>query len=372
MTPTRAPKPSPIAAVEVVAGGVEAAVSVRVGPMTHIPRVLRELGFDPAAVLAGAGFAPSCFGDPDLPLPYAAAVRLLGRCASATGCEHFGLLVGARAGPECLGLTGLLLVSASDVATALDDLVRHLDLRDRGAIVSLQVDHGVAWLSYTIVLPEAEGAAVVNDLSMTVGRNLMRSLCGPEWRPTEVMLPRRRPTRTEPWTRCFRVPVQFDADRCALAFDARWLERPLAAANLLVHSHLEKEAAVAHTRQGGGLVDEVRRAVRGMVSNPPCTAPRVASLLGMHERTLNRRLHASGTTFMQQRDEVLYAMSRQLLDATSMPLTEIGLVLGYADAAAFTRAFVRWSGQAPGQWRRQRAGSRAHPPRLTRERSTSR
>ena len=92
----------------------------------------------------------------------------------------------------------------------------------------------------------------------------------------------------------------------------------------------------------------------------------------MHERTLNRRLHASGTTFMQQRDEVLYAMSRQLLDATSMPLTEIGLVLGYADAAAFTRAFVRWSGQAPGQWRRQRAGSRAHPPRLTRERSTSR
>lgn len=83
MTPTRAPKPSPIAAVEVVAGGVEAAVSVRVGPMTHIPRVLRELGFDPAAVLAGAGFAPSCFGDPDLPLPYAAAVRLLGRCPSA-------------------------------------------------------------------------------------------------------------------------------------------------------------------------------------------------------------------------------------------------------------------------------------------------
>lgn len=319
----------------------------------HVPQVLHELGFAPEAVLAETGFAPAYFGDPDLPLPYEAAARMLAHCAAATGCEHFGLLAGERAGPECLGLAGLLLVSATDVATALGDLVRHLDLHDRGAVVSLEVNHGLAFLGYTIVLPVVAGAAVANDLAMAVGRNLMRSLCGPGWRPTKVLLPRRRPSLATPWTRCFGAPVQFDAERCALAFDARWLARPLAAANPLVHSHLAKEAAAARTLQEVGLVDQVRRVVRGMVSTPPCTTSRVAALLGLHERTLNRRLQAAGTTFMRQRDDVLYAMSLQLLDATSMPLTEVALVLGYADAAAFSRAFVRWSGQTPGRWRRR-------------------
>ena len=88
---------------------------------------------------------------------------------------------------------------------------------------------------------------------------------------------------------------------------------------------------------------------------------RVAAMLGLHERTLNRRLQAEGTTFMQLRDAALHSKSLQLLGFSAMNLAEVAEALGYADATTFIRAFNRWSGQTPGQWRRaqllrQRAG----------------
>jgi len=105
-------------------------------------------------------------------------------------------------------------------------------------------------------------------------------------------------------------------------------------------------------RLGKGLVDEVRRIVHSTVSSPPCNVARVAQLLGLHERTLNRRLQADGTSFRRLRDEVLHEMSRQMLGNTSMGVADVAVALGYAEASAFIHAFTRWSGQTPDRWRR--------------------
>jgi AraC-like DNA-binding protein len=90
-----------------------------------------------------------------------------------------------------------------------------------------------------------------------------------------------------------------------------------------------------------------------MAARPPCTASRVAALLNVHERTLNRRLQAEGTSFSQLRDGVLHTMAMQMLGASSMPLADVAMALGYSEASAFIRAFTRWSGQTPDRWRRE-------------------
>jgi AraC-like DNA-binding protein len=74
--------------------------------------------------------------------------------------------------------------------------------------------------------------------------------------------------------------------------------------------------------------------------------------LGLHERTLNRQLRANGTTFRRELDTVRYATARELLASSSMALDNIAAALDYADASAFSRAFKRWSGSTPAQWRR--------------------
>lgn len=359
MKPSRS-KPPPSTGAK----GKTLGATVRIGPLVHIPPVLRELGCAPEAVVADVGFDPAYFEDPDLPITYVAGSKLIAHCVAVTGCEHFGLLVGTRGDPSMLGLVGFLLMNAPNVGSALQDLLKYLDLHDRGGVASLETRDGTSLLGFAIVEPDAQAVDQIYDLSMAVACNIMRGLCGPQWTPAEVLLPRKRPTDSGPWTRVFRAPIRFEAGQCALAFPSRWLAQPVPAANAQLHRHLEREAAGMRSGLGLGFVGEVRRTVSGTIASGKCTIAHIAQLLGVHERTLNRRLLAEGATFKDVRDEVRYGMSRQLLLNTSMTLTEIAAALGYADASAFLRAFARWSGQTPQRWRDARAIARPHgPPR---------
>jgi AraC-like DNA-binding protein len=79
----------------------------------------------------------------------------------------------------------------------------------------------------------------------------------------------------------------------------------------------------------------------------------VADRLSLHRRTLNRRLRARGTSLHQLVEETRSEVARQLVENTRMPLTDIAMTLGYADASVFTRAFRRWTGRTPSTWREQ-------------------
>lgn len=328
-----------------------AGATVRIGPLTPIPAVLRELGFAPEPLLRAAGFDLSCFDDADLTISYLAGGRLLAHCVAATGCDHFGLRVGMRGDAALLGLTGFLVMSAGDVGGALDDLVRHLDLGDTGGVPYVETAGERSVLAFALVDPATPAVDQIYDLSMAVACNLMRALCGPRWSPTEVLLPRSRPPDPTPWAQFFRAPVRFGAGSAAVVFPARWLAVAVPSANAHLHRHFEREAAQRHRERATSFADEVRRIVSTSLARGKCTVTRVAALLGMHARTLNRRLVVEGTTFKALRDDIRYEMSRQLLGRTAMTLGEIATALGYAEGSVFLRAFARWSGRTPQQWR---------------------
>jgi AraC-like DNA-binding protein len=91
----------------------------------------------------------------------------------------------------------------------------------------------------------------------------------------------------------------------------------------------------------------MRRLLRTLLLERKASGDEVAHILSMHRRTLNRRLEAQGTSFQNILDEVRFEAACQLLDATKIPLTEIAASLGYSESSAFSRAFRRWSGEAP-------------------------
>ena len=162
---------------------------VRVGPLMGIPAILQELGHDPEPIFASAGFKPAQFADPDTEISYVAASRLLTHCVAVTGSRHFGLQLGTRAGPSSLGVAGFILQSAPDVGTALRGLVQHLDLHDQGGVPTLHISGDTTHLGYDIFLSGIGGGrAGIYDISIAVGCNIMRSLCGKGWNPIEVLL----------------------------------------------------------------------------------------------------------------------------------------------------------------------------------------
>jgi AraC-like DNA-binding protein len=122
-------------------------------------------------------------------------------------------------------------------------------------------------------------------------------------------------------------------------------------ADRLLRRHLEREPNNLHARQGADMLNNLRRLLRKSVVTENCSVADAAKQLHMHERTLNRRLRDEGTTFRQLLDEIRCEVAKQLLAGSTMPLARIATALGYADASAFSRAFKRWSGSTPAQWR---------------------
>ncbi|HQR66918.1 MAG TPA: helix-turn-helix transcriptional regulator, partial [Thermoanaerobaculia bacterium] len=104
----------------------------------------------------------------------------------------------------------------------------------------------------------------------------------------------------------------------------------------------------------------VRARLRTLLPDGAPGAARVARLIGFSERTLQRRLRASGTTFLRILDGFRESESERLL-AAGVPLAETALRLGFSDQSAWTRAFRRWKGMAPRQWLTSRSGA-AGPP----------
>lgn len=324
---------------------------VRVGPLTGVPAVLRELGHQPGSIFGSAGFELSQFADPDTQISYVAASRLLACCVAATGCPHFGLLVGERAAPSSLGVAGFMLHAAPDVGSALRGLVQHLDLHDQGGVPTLHIKGDTTLLGYAILQPGAQATGQIYDLAIALACNIMRGLCGERWNPGEVLLSRQPPADLAPYRQFFRAPLRFNAEQSAVVFASRWLDRKIPGSDPLLHRHLQQEATELHAQTDKNIVGALRRLLRKSLLDQNCTLSDVARQLCIHERTLNRRLQEEGTSFRRELDDIRYAMARQLLSDSAMPIARIATTLNYADASAFSRAFKRWTGSTPAQWR---------------------
>ena len=214
---------------------------IQIGGPLAIPEVPLHLGVEPGEVLASAGLDASIFSDPDTPLPCTALGRLVSACVARTTCRHFGLLVGAKGGPSSLGLVGLLIRQAPDVGTALRQAALYLHLHDRGAVVVLSSQDGVARIAYAIYAPGVESSEQIGEGAIAITCNVIRSLCGADWAPTAVLLASHHPADVRPYRRFHRAPVRFDAPHNALVFPMKWLAQPLPVTDPSLHQQLQDE-----------------------------------------------------------------------------------------------------------------------------------
>lgn len=329
--------------------------AIRIGPLLGLPALLRDLGQDPAVLYRDAGCDLSRFEDPERIIRFSVGGRLLARCASATGCPHLGLLLGERTGLDALGLVGRLVEHSPTLGAGLQSLVLKLHIHDRGAVPSLTIEGERVFFGYAIYQPGVEGTRQIYDLALGIAVNLLRRLCGRGWSPSEVLLSHSRPLDIEPFRRFFRAPVRFDSERSGLVFPRHCLARPLPAADAELYRLIETRITQLESSGGNDLVEQLRRVLRNLLlAGSRGNVDQVAEIFGLHRRTLNRRLRARGLTLQDLTEEVRCDIARQLLGETGLGVVAIAAVLDYADAAAFTRAFRRWSGTTPAAWRRDR------------------
>lgn len=330
---------------------------IRVGPIQGLPGLLATRGVAVASIVEAAGLSPAVFEDADAALPVALLGGLLVRCAAATKDPNFGLHLGQLATASSIGVDGFIVQNSPDVGTALRNLERHVAMHDHAGTVSVTVDGDGAALGYELLDRDVAGATHILAGAMAIGCNLMRALCGDTWAPQAVQFAFRKPVDVTAYRHFFRAPVRFDAEACALLFPAATLGQSVVGADAALYRLLAREVQDVGATSDAPIGERVARLVRRALASGEVTAERVAGLLAVHPRTLNRRLKSQGTTFHKVVDEVRFAMAREMLGGTDANLVDIAVCLGYADASAFARAFRRWTGVAPSAWRRAPAAA---------------
>lgn len=324
---------------------------LRTGPLVNVPATLRKLGFQPEPILQSAGFELAQFENPDVEISYVKGGLLLERCVEATGCDHFGFLLGTQTDPSTLGVPGFMLKVAPDVSTALHCLLQNLDLHEKGAVVSVETTGAISMLGYKLLVPGVRASEQVFDLSIVVAYKIMCVICGCNFKPTKVFISRPPPQNKADYERYFHAPVMFSADQNAVVFSTYWLHHKLPTSDPLLFKYFETKAAELRQNQSSDLIATLHQFIGRSLPDQTCSIVTSALHLNMHQRTLERRLRDRGTSFSHERDKIRFQIAQDLLSGGKTSNKQIALVLGYNDATAFIRSFKRWSGMSPARWR---------------------
>ena len=284
----------------------------------------------------------------DVPTEYRRLANLLRRAAELTDCEHIGILLGQAGDTESLGPLYFEALKAPTVRAAINGIAAALRAQDRGAIIELTAGD-VACLRYMIIDPEIDTGAIISDAAMAIARRILLELCGPGWTAELLELSRREPRDRRPYRHHFRCPIAFNSTVAAIHFDGAWLDRPIAARRAPRYVAAE---LISHASGDPEMTERViLQLTRSISTGAAISASKVARHFGICDRTLQRELTKAQTSYRSLSDDVHFGVAKRLLQDTDLPVTEIALALGYADASVLTRAFTRWAGTCPSDWR---------------------
>jgi len=203
----------------------------------------------------------------------------------------------------------------------------------------------------------------IESIDALVGTHLRlcRSLIGRDFSPLSVELRRPRPAVIDDFERLWRAPLRFNAEHNRLRFDRASIERVLDSGNPELARLSDAVAARYLARIERHNMDaRVRTVLTQRLQHSEPTQEEVAEILNVSARTLQRKLGDSGTTFRKILDETRHAQALAHFSMPQMSVNEVTHLLGFSCSSSFTRAFRRWTGLSPSEWRAG-SGSRTLP-----------
>ena len=325
--------------------------AARVEPILCLPEILRGFGLRPENVFAKAAVSISILDSADNYISYDTFGRLLAAAAAATRCAHIGLLIAAWGGLTRLGPLGRFATNASTVGAALSDLIRGIPRVVRALTVSLEKSGGAAILRCYLFEPNVLGGALIRETIVATMVQVLRELCGPAWRPDLVMFSHRAHGPTSPYVKFFRASVAFNSSSAGLTFSARDLRRPVSLASQAVREAVKEQFGRLDAGATDMFCDRVRRQIHAAMERGQFGELSIARSLNVDTSTLRRKLAQEGAKFRSVVQEIKFGIATQLIVDTDLTLADVAAAIGFYESSVFSRAFRRWSGLTPSQWR---------------------
>jgi AraC-like DNA-binding protein len=338
--------------------------TVAIGFVSGILSGVSRAGLVPGALLEHAEIATELLHDRTARVPvarYAALYRLINESLDDESFALFSrpLHRGSfeflcRAVLSAANLNEALERIARFLHVVLDDLDVELETSGRAAVIVISEDQA---------LPVgAAGRVFAFEWLLRMIHGLAAWLVAHPLPLDEVSFPYPPPQHAADYELVFAPRYTFDAPRLEARFPAEWLALPVRRDEAALRVFLADAPASITTlyRRDRALALRVREHLRAALPDQP-GLPAIARRLFLSPRTLHRRLEEEGTSFRAVKDSLRRELATEWLTKTRRPLGRIGADLGFADAAAFYRAFTAWVGSGPRDYRKRHGQAGAAP-----------
>ncbi|UUZ63150.1 AraC family transcriptional regulator ligand-binding domain-containing protein [Polaromonas sp. P1-6] len=322
---------------------VQAAVS-------HLAAAARE------RALGAAGIPPHLLEAPHTRVPANAYSAPWLAVARELDDEFFGLdRSSMKVGSFALLCQAVL--SCADLDRALKRMLRGFSvfLDEIGGELSLEAGKAVVRVTNRIDHPEDRRFA--DETLLIFVHGLMCWLGGRRVPLSKVTFTHARPPYAQEYRLMYCDDISFDAPQTTMQFEGRVLSAPVVqnAATLQQFLRTAPQSVFLKYRNEDSWTAQIRRRLRGNVGDPGNWPgfEQLASELGTTATTLRRRLEGEGTSFQAIKDQLRNDVAIDCLCNSSMSVDDIAARLGFQEASAFHRAFKRWNGLQPGEYRRR-------------------
>jgi AraC-like DNA-binding protein len=321
---------------------------------------LDAAGHDGSALLAEAGFDLGHLGGPDTRCPLTKTGKLWDLALETTRDEAFGVKLASYFTHTTFHSLGYGLSASSTLKEAFERVLHY------SHVVSDAVGYrffrvGAEYHFY--IEPRIEIPIESVDTLVGVYLRMCRSLIGRNFSPLSIELRRPRPVALDDFERLWRAPLRFSAEHNRLRFDSESIECVVDSGNPEVARLSDAVSARYLARiERHNMEARVRTVLTQRLQHGEPTQEEVAEILNVSARTLQRKLGDSGTTFRRILDETRHAQALAHLSVPHVSVSEITHLLGFSCSASFTRAFRRWTGLTPSEWRAVSGSRSVHAP----------
>jgi AraC-like DNA-binding protein len=335
---------------------------VRASTRRGFPAVVAELGGDAAALLERFRIAPDAAGSDTATMPAGTLARLLEAAAAELACPDLGLRLAERQDTGVLGPLAIALENAASLDDARRTAERYLFARSAGLGLRRVPDPlgqpGTEAVLFDAALPGSRAPQLV-DYGLGLLHRIVLLLHGGWYGLRTVLLPHAALAPVARYADYFGADVRLDAPSGGLRVPARLLDAPLPGRNPVL-GEMATDYLDRHFAGGGRSVAAQVHIVLGRSLGAAApTLGAVARLLGLHPRTLQRRLAAEDTSFDEILDAVRRDAAERLITTTELPFTQVAAMVGLAGAPSLTRAARRWFGAGPRELRHAGSGASA-------------
>jgi AraC-like DNA-binding protein len=315
---------------------------------------LRIRGIDTAALLGEVGLGELDPSNPDARLLLVRLDKLWDRAAARAGDPDLGLHVAESVDPGSFGLLSYLGTASATFGEGLRRLLRYFRLLSDGSRYELAVRDGIATVTANQDTPFNAAVRQRVEFTISVLFCYARRLITGDWQVLDVFFEHAPPPDLAEHRRVYgRVP-RFATLHSGFSFDGELLVRPLLTGNPTLAELLERLAAhlLADLPPVATLAGALRELCLRDGFEHELTLESAAHRLHLSPRTLQRRLREEGTSHQEVIDDSRRHLASRMLVQSGLGIAEVAFALGFSEPSGLHRAFKRWTGMTPAEYRR--------------------